>query len=99
MDKYIKKFIDDRVNPHNKEDVEKQRKYVIKIPCFREQTIYFKKNLKALLKRLNLKYEINLAFVTPKLKHFFVVKDKIPVPLASNVIYKFTYEMDSHQVI
>ena len=69
----------------------------IKIPYFSMQSVYFRKSLTSTLKKINKEINIPIIFVAPKIKQFFSIQDRIPLPLRSGVIYQFTCEVDPRQ--
>ena len=61
-----------------------------------EQSVYLRKNLRAMLKRLVPNFKTTFVFINPKLKSYLsTTKDKIHVALRASVVYKLECEIDS----
>lgn len=88
----IKSYLDNKFNPKSKEDT----KYdlTIKVPFFGIQSVYFKKRLQSIIKRLDNTVNIRWVFTCNKTKNYFSNKDKTPHLLKSCVVYQFSCEVD-----
>ena len=99
IDQTVKKFLDkqNEKSPQILDTSTINYTACIKIPYFGVQSLYFKKNLRNIMKKLDDKLDISFVFTVPKLKRFFSLKDKVALPLRSSVVYKFQCEVDPRQ--
>ena len=89
----IKRFLDKKFQPHVRDD-EPVCNLTVKIPYFGIQSIYFRKKLRCIFKKINNDLPIQWVFTCSKIKSQFSNKDKTPLILKSYVVYKFTCEVD-----
>ena len=81
VDKVICRHMHNKHEPSSNTQTKNEFISCIKIPYFGMQSVYFKKNLYSLLKRVQYHGDFSLVYVVPKLKRFLSVKDKVPRPL------------------
>ena len=91
FDRCVKIFLDRKLNPDTKTKIEKE-KLIISLPFIGRYSNDLKKKLKALSSTyLQSKFEINVVWSSSrKLRSFFTFKERLPVHLRSNILYRFT---------
>ena len=92
IDKIFKKFMTTNKNESDS-DTEEKPKYYISLPYFEYESQHFLKSLNKIIAR-----KINIT-ITPlyksfKIGRYFPLKSRTPLPLCSNVVYKFTSSCD-----
>ena len=91
FDRCVKIFLDKKLNPDTKTKIEKD-KLIISLPFVGRYSNDLKKKLKALSSTyLQSKFEINVVWSSSrKIRSFFTFKERVPVHLRSNILYRFT---------
>ena len=93
IQKVVKQYLDKRFCAPKEKD-ESKYLHTVKIPFFGIQSVYFKKKLQSLFRRIDKEFPIRWVFTCNKLKSGFSNKDHTPKVLRSNVIYQFACEVD-----
>jgi len=91
IDKIIYLFLNKKFAPQQKVLDPERQKISIVLPFYRFFSISLRKNLRKFLMQFYPHVNFHFDFQTVlKLGNFFMVKDKFPIELASNVVYRFS---------
>ena len=91
FDRCTKIFLNRKLNPDTSEKIEKQ-KLIISLPFMGKYSNDLKKKLSALAStHLKPEFKITVVWSSPRtLRSFFTFKDRLPMHLRSNILYRFT---------
>ena len=91
FDRYVKIFLDRKLNPDTRTQIEKE-KLIVSLPYVGRYSNDLKKRLKALsATHLKSKFTISVVWSSSrKIRSFFTFKERLPLHLRSNILYRFT---------
>ncbi len=91
FDRCIKKFLHRKLNPDTDAEIEKEE-LIISLPFVGKYSNDLKKKLKALAStHLQSKFKISVVWSSSRtLRSFFTFKERLPLHLRSNILYRFT---------
>lgn len=90
IDKLIKNFINARQKPPIISSTAKRQRIFVTLPFYGKYSIFIRQQLRRILTKAFPQVDFIFSFSTVfRLQSFFNVKDKFPIELASNVVYKY----------
>ena len=90
----VKSYLDKKFSAGVPKSDTKYTHIMKKIPFPGIQSVYFKKRLQSIFRKIDQDLNIRWVFVCPKIKQYFSNKDRTPLALQSSVVYQFTCEVD-----